>query len=506
MLVSDGKWQESADIVVVGYGGAGAVAAISAHDLKAEVLIIEKQPPDHHYTNTQMSGGAFISPTEVKPVLTYMETLYRVQGDLNWTDQNTLHAWAEYIHQNQAWVESLGGKVKLSGSGGEHREIPGWECIKVFTFAGSGLGMHNFLTSQVAQRSIRVLFNATAQKLLTNLKGEVVGVRVTVGEQKLVKDIKANKAVIMTTGGFEYNETMKLNYLRVYPAYFCGTSANTGDGHRMAMEVGADLWHMNCCSARAVAKFSDFPNAFSMDFYGWNIDQRFLGRQTSDSLKVPAGYIIVDRNGKRFTSENFKDHALYYELALYDSQRRCYPRVPCFWIFDQRRMVGGPLPVRLGGASGPVQLYRWEKDNKQEVEKGWVIQGKSIEELARQLEIPPSNLLDTIRNYNNYCLQGNDPEFHRRTLDLVPIDQPPFYAVQLFPGGPNTQGGPKRDCRARVLNVDGDPIPRLYAAGELGSVYGMLYPSGGANLAECIAFGRIAGENAAKETTISLSL
>jgi succinate dehydrogenase/fumarate reductase flavoprotein subunit len=499
MLISDGNWQESADVVVLGFGGAGAVAAITAHDRNAEVLIVEKQPKDHHYTNTQMSGGAFISPTEVKSVLNYMEAVCRVENDLYWTDQNTLHAWAEYTAENQAWVESLGGKIKLSGSGGEHREIPGWESINVFSFAGSGLGMHNFLTSQVAQRRIHVLFNTTAHKLLTNLKGEVVGVRVISGEQKLVKDIKAHKAVIMTTGGFEYNETMKLNYLKVYPAYFCGTSANTGDGHRMAMEVGADFWHMNCCSARAVAKFPHFPIAFSMDFYGWNIDQRHLGRQTLDTTKVPAGYVIVDRAGKRFTSENFKDHALYYELALYDSQRLCYPRVPCFWIFDRRRMEGGPLPVRLGGATGPVQLYRWERDNKQEVEKGWIIQGKSIEELARSAGIPPTDLVDTVRNYNNYCQQGNDPEFSRRTLDLVPIDYPPFYAVPLYPGGPNTQGGPRRDYRARVLNVDGDPIPKLYAAGELGSVYGMLYPSGGANLAECIAFGRIAGENAASE-------
>ncbi|MDP6101418.1 MAG: FAD-binding protein, partial [Dehalococcoidia bacterium] len=82
---------------------------------------------------------------------------------------------------------------------------------------------------------------------------------------------------------------------------------------------------------------------------------------------------------------------------------------------------------------------------------------------------------------------------------LVPISNPPYYAVKMWPGGPNTQGGPKRNHRAQILNVDGDPIARLYAAGEFGSVYGMLYPSGGGNIAECIAFGRIAGEHAARE-------
>jgi len=70
--------------------------------------------------------------------------------------------------------------------------------------------------------------------------------------------------------------------------------------------------------------------------------------------------------------------------------------------------------------------------------------------------------------------------------------------VALWPGGPNTQGGPRRNSKAQVLRADGFPIPRLYSAGELGSIYGMLYPGSGGNLAECIAFGRIAGENASE--------
>jgi hypothetical protein len=499
MLIRDGNWQESADIVVVGYGGAGAVAAITACDLGAEVLVVEKQPTNCHHTNTQMSAGAFISTTDTESVAAYMEALCHVQDDLAWTDRDTLRAWAEYVHENRAWVEGLGGKLNFFGPGGEHREIPGWECIKVWAFAGYGLGMHRFLTSSVAQRGIRVLFDTPAQKLLTDLKGEVVGVRVTTGENRRSIDIKAHRAVIMTTGGFEFNETMKLNYLKVYPTYFYGAPANTGDGHRMVMELGADLWHMNCCSARLVAKFPDFPIAFSMEFGGGNRDLRRARGQITETSKAPAGYIIVDRAGRRFTSENFKGHTLYYELALYDSQRCLYPRVPCFWVFDRRRMEGGTLPLRMTGPAGPVQLYRWGKDNQPELEKGWIVQGKSIAELAGKLGIPRDDLVDTVRRYNDYCHKENDPEFHRHASELVPLDCPPFYAVRLYPGGPNTQGGPRRDHRARVLNVDGNPIPRLYAAGEMGSIYGMLYPSGGANLAECIAFGRIAAENAIKE-------
>ena len=82
---------------------------------------------------------------------------------------------------------------------------------------------------------------------------------------------------------------------------------------------------------------------------------------------------------------------------------------------------------------------------------------------------------------------------------MLPLDSPPFYAIKLFPGGPNTQGGPRHNSKAQVVNPFGEPIPGLYAAGECGSIFSMLYPVGGGNLSECIAFGRIAAENAVRE-------
>lgn len=90
------------------------------------------------------------------------------------------------------------------------------------------------------------------------------------------------------------------------------------------------------------------------------------------------------------------------------------------------------------------------------------------------------------------------PEFGREPNTLVPIDTPPYYECVQWPGGPNTQGGPKRNKDAQIVDPDDQPIPRLYSAGEMGSIYGFLYEGGG-NTAECMAFGRIAGRNAAKE-------
>ncbi|MDO8690607.1 MAG: FAD-binding protein, partial [Dehalococcoidia bacterium] len=130
MLDTNVRWQDTADIIVVGYGGAGAVAAIAAHDLGAEALVLEKQPRDGHCTNTSMSAGAFLCPTDVEAVTKHLEDLYRVDEGLAWTDRDTLRAWAEYSHQNKAWVEALGGKVKLRVVGGEHKEVPGGESLE----------------------------------------------------------------------------------------------------------------------------------------------------------------------------------------------------------------------------------------------------------------------------------------------------------------------------------------------------------------------------------------
>ena len=501
MREKDAHWQDSADIVIAGYGGAGAVAAITAHDLGADVVLVEKQPGDAHYTNTQLSGGIFLSPSEVEEAVEYMEALYQVDGDLSWTDRDTLRAWAEYTHQNREWVEKLGGKLKPWGHrGGPYRQIPGWECLEVWRIAGSGLGLHRFLTSNVAQRGIRILFDAPAQRLIANDDGEVVGVRVLEGEARVPKDIRVRRAVILTTGGFSFDETMKLNYLKIYPAYFAGTPANTGDGIRMAQDLGADLWHMNCAAGRVVAKFPEFPFAFYVDFGGGDSMLRQTSAEAREKRARPVGYILVDRDGRRFTSENIKSHSLIYELGVYDSHRLIFPRVPCFWIFDQRRMDAGPLVSVAGGPCGPVQLYRWSRDNLAELDKGWIVKGESIAELAGKLELPADTLTETAERYSTYCHQGLDPDFHRLSEDLEPVTGPPYYGMRLFPGGASTLGGPRRNHRAQVLKVDGNPIPRLYAAGELGSTYGMLYPSGGGNLADCIAFGRIAAENAVRET------
>ncbi len=221
--------------------------------------------------------------------------------------------------------------------------------------------------------------------------------------------------------------------------------------------------------------------------------------------------IFFYKMGKGFTNERYRGHAFGYELTNYDGCSLCYPRVPCYWIFDEKRRRLGPLANELGACNPPGGImgeihYIWSEDNQKEIDRGWIIKANTIEEMARKILadhdngglLTPSALETTIKQYNEHCRKGKDVDFHKPKEFLQPLEDSPYYAVKLWPGGPNTQGGPKRNIRGQILRVDNTSIPRLYSAGELGSIFGMLYLAGGNN-AECIAFGRLAGYNAATE-------
>jgi predicted oxidoreductase len=144
-------------------------------------------------------------------------------------------------------------------------------------------------------------------------------------------------------------------------------------------------------------------------------------------------------------------------------------------------------------------LYKWSADNSEEVKKGWIVSASTIVELAQKIKLDPQVLADTVNKYNSYTTDKKDLAFPARpAASMIPLDTAPFYAVPLLPGPNNTFGGPRRNAKAQVINTYGEPIPRLYSAGELGSIF-VQYPQGGANNGECIAFGRIAGKNAVAE-------
>jgi len=171
-------------------------------------------------------------------------------------------------------------------------------------------------------------------------------------------------------------------------------------------------------------------------------------------------------------------------------------------LWHMNQMIG-----RASLHSGFVRAgyYDWSPDNSREVAKGWIKKADSVDELAKLAGVcDPAARAETVARYNAGCASGAD-EFGRPPETLVPLDSPPYYCVPLFPGGPNTCGGPRKDKRARVLDAFGAPIPGLYAAGELGEAVGLLYPANGANLPESICFGRIAAADALGVAALPLS-
>lgn len=488
------KWDKEADVVCVGYGGAGAVTAITAADLGAKTIILEKLPQDtdteiRHTPSTRMCGGLFVAPTDPVKASAHLFAL-------SWgaTPKDVCDAWGKYSVENVDWLEQMGIEL-LSREDwlgeAEFPQLPGGDCIEARRVNGGGPALFKGLAEQVAQRrNIEVVYNTPAKELVTDCSGMVIGVIAESEGTRIA--VKAKKAVALCCGGFEWDEDMKRNYLRAYPSYFYCNPGNSGDGIRMALKVGADLWHMNTISARVIPKFPDVVPAMASG--------------------TPDGFIFVDKYGKRFVRERpWVSHSFWLEVCQFDTERSEYPRVPCYSVFDDVALKkGAPASPRNKGMlpDGSVQtFYTWSKDSVEEINKGWVIKGDTIEELARAIAADPENgghmtpevLKGTIEAYNKSCEEGEDKAWERDPKTLIPVAEGPFYALKMYPGGPNTQGGPRKNAKAQVVDPFGQPIPHLYCVGELGSVYGFLYPTGGGNVCEFVAFGRVCGENVVNE-------
>ena len=297
------------------------------------------------------------------------------------------------------------------------------------------------------------------------------------------------------TGGYEYDIKTLQNSVKGFPIYSLGSPGNTGDGVRMAQKAGAALWHMNGVSCALGLKVPEVEAAFDVH------------------LLTPR-HILVDRNGQRFIDEkSIELHAGLLAVDHFDIKALDYPRIPCYAIFDER----GRMEGRLGTSFGYAALkHRWSRDNSAEIEKGWIFRDETVFNLAEQTGLDGATLETTARTWNMRMWRAERPisfsgrfgrlqgkgglliKTQERRIWSAPIDIPPYYAMPLYPVLANTQGGPRRNAKAQVVHAYGHPIPRLYSAGELGSMWGVIYQGSG-NIGECIVFGRIAGRNAAGE-------
>jgi succinate dehydrogenase/fumarate reductase flavoprotein subunit len=181
-------------------------------------------------------------------------------------------------------------------------------------------------------------------------------------------------------------------------------------------------------------------------------------------------------------------------MHFMDSETMSHPRIPSYLITDERgRKTYQLADVRTNDHQ---YAYDWSEDNTKELELKILRRANSIEQLAAEIEVDPLALKSSIERWNALCDRGVDEDYGRPAGTMMKIDQPPYVFGQVWPTVSNTQGGPVHNANQQIIDIAGQPIPRLYAAGELGSSFGHLYLSGG-NIAECFVTGWVAGREAA---------
>ncbi len=518
------SWDIETDVLVVGFGAAGAVAAIEASDCGARTLLIEKM--DFPGGLSVVSAGGIRVSGDRAAALSYLEATCGGR-----TPQVLLEALADGMVEVEGYMRDLArlsdAKVRVTSALGNY-PLPGYEALgycevesvpaledgTCFPQAGpvkNGTRLFKVLADNVAARAVKVLMSTPARRLLTDADGSVIGLLAEHDGRPLA--IRAHGGVVLACGGFEADAEMQRQYFQKGAVLTGSFRGNTGDGIRMAQAVGADLWHMWHYHGPygLVHPDPDYPFGLYLKAVPmWTpapSGTQTLGAATLGTDPAPGrasekvlprlAWILVDQAGRRFMDEYppYPGDTGVRPFDAFDPKCQGFPRDPAFLVFDDagRRMY----PLGRSVHNDPQPNLGWSADNAREVEAGIFHRADTLEELAALMDVPGPELRATVDAWNAAVAAGRDAAFGRLPETMAPISEPPFYFGRVRPVVINTQGGPRHDVRQRVLDPFGAPIPGLYAAGELGSLFGHIYMSGG-NLAECVIGGRTAGRQAAE--------
>ncbi|MBO0854146.1 MAG: 3-oxosteroid 1-dehydrogenase [Nocardia sp.] len=345
---------------------------------------------------------------------------------------------------------------------------------------GMGQAIIAGLRKGLMDADVPVLLNTPMTELVT-AGGRVVGVKATVDGAETL--FKARYGVVLGTGGFEHNAEMRAKYQRqpIGTEWTTGAAANTGDGIRAGIAVGADT-----------ALMEDAwwgPTIFKNGKPWFALAERNL-----------PGAIMVNDRGERFANES----APYVEAvhAMYGGKwgqgEGPGEHIPAWLVFDQRYRN---RYIFAGLQPGQKIPARWmENDN--------IVKADSLAELADKIGVPADKLGATVERFNSFVESGVDEDFGRGKSHydryygdptvkpnpcLAELIQGPYYAAKIVPGDLGTKGGLVTDCAARVLRPDGTVIEGLYASGNSSTpVMGHTYAGPGATIGPALTFGYLA--------------
>ncbi len=488
----------TADVAVVGAGGAGLTAALTVSDAGGSVVVLESQAAPGG-NSVKSTGGmnaaktayqdenAFAEEAGVEKTLKAAEA-YADNGAVAELAAKVREQWEAWKADPKGYFDStelfaldtiLGGKglnnpelvktlVENSAAGIEWLRSKDVYLDHVSAFGGASVKrihrpvneegktvsvgaytIPRLVKAAETRENIAVLTDTTVTEILTDEAGNVCGVKgvYKTGNQVTVRA----KAVILATGGFGANMDMVTKYAPQLQGFMTTNSAGArGQGIDMAQKLGAATVDME--------QIQIHPTV-----------QADTAALITEGLRGD-GAVLVNAEGKRFVDEvGTRDVVSAAEIAQTGS---------CSWLIVDQRMAD---------ASSVIQGY---------IDKGYTFSGNTWEELAEAIGVPAEALAETMKTWNGYAAEGKDPDFGRTSFAL-PLDTAPYYAIRVTAGIHHTMGGLRIDARTRVLREDGTAIPGLYAAGEVtGGVHGANRLGGNA-VADFVVFGRIAGEEAA---------
>ena len=441
---------ENYDVIVIGSGGAGLTAAINAHDLGAKVVIVERMPTIGGNTLKASVGMNAAETTyqrakgiEDTKACFYEETL---RGGKYKNNPDLLRQFVERAPAAIDWLakqQIILSDITITGGMSIDRTHRPADRSAVGGFLISGL------VKNLNQRNIDVLLDTKAESIEYQ-DGTVTGLTVVdeYGERRVLKA----KAIIVATGGFSANTKMVEHYRPELTGFVTTNHKGaTGSGITLLQALGAETVDM--------AEIQIHPTVEQRSAY-----------LISESIRG-GGAILVSQAGERFCNEmDTRDKVSAQIIALAEKS--------AWIIFDE-------------------QVRSQNKAADEYLAKGFVIQGEDVQDLAKKIGMDPDVLTHTLATFNQAVRQQQDPQFGRTTALRHPLENAPFYAINIAPGVHHTMGGVAISTQAQVLDTQHRPITGLWAAGEVvGGIHGANRIGGNA-VADIIIFGLLAGEQAA---------